>query len=162
MIGVFNPRSARRVPQPHREFLSEPVFEPEARILRPASWRAPGGARNGGRFRALRAAFSFVAFFWPNKRKPPRVQGRSYPQLGFEIARGAREPFKTWIPAFAGMTKRSINSKTTCTPDSPSPRHIRNQGCPEISGISFCPAAGPACQPARGRNRHRGSGSETG
>ena len=52
-ISCF-PRSARRVPQPHREQSSEPVFEPEARFMRPASWRAPGGARNGGRGRALR------------------------------------------------------------------------------------------------------------
>src|SRR3989344_2297556 len=50
------PRSACRVPQPHQEFLSETVFEPEARSMRPASWanarwgeerrkqsRAPGG-----------------------------------------------------------------------------------------------------------------------
>jgi hypothetical protein len=45
LLVFSNPRSARRVPQPHREYSSEPVFEPEARILRPASWRAPGGAR---------------------------------------------------------------------------------------------------------------------
>jgi hypothetical protein len=32
------------------------------------------------------------------------VQGRSHPQLAVEIARKARETFKTWIPAFAGMT----------------------------------------------------------
>ena len=37
------------------------------------------------------ASFSLVAFFWPNKRKPPRVQGRSHPQLAFEFARQARE-----------------------------------------------------------------------
>jgi len=30
------PRSARRVPQPHREYLSETVFEPEARKCSPA------------------------------------------------------------------------------------------------------------------------------
>jgi hypothetical protein len=55
-VGCSSPRSARRVPQPHREHLSETVFEPEARSLRPASWssarwgeerkgfsRAPGG-----------------------------------------------------------------------------------------------------------------------
>src|SRR3989344_3184514 len=41
--------------------------------------------------RGTTAAFSFVAFFWPNKRKPPRVQGRSHPQLAVEIARKARE-----------------------------------------------------------------------
>ena len=53
---VLTTRSARRVPQPHREFLSEPVFEPEARCSAPgelasARWgeerkkqsRAPGG-----------------------------------------------------------------------------------------------------------------------
>ena len=91
---LLGPRSARRVPQPHREYSSEPVFEPEARSVRPASWRAPGGARNARSFRALRAAFSFVAFFWPNKRKPPRVQGRSHPQIAFEIARKARDTFK--------------------------------------------------------------------
>jgi hypothetical protein len=28
----------------------------------------------------------------------------SHPQVAFEIARKAREPFNTWIPAFAGMT----------------------------------------------------------
>jgi len=55
-VGCSTPRSARRVPQPHRELSSETVFEPEARSLRPASWssarwgeerkefsRAPGG-----------------------------------------------------------------------------------------------------------------------
>jgi len=53
---------------------------------------------------AIRAAFSFVHFFWPNKRNGPRVQGRSHPPLAFEIACKAREIFKTWISAFAEMT----------------------------------------------------------
>ena len=67
-----NPRSARRVPQPHRELLSEPVFEPEARSVRPASWRAPGGARNGGNRRsrrALRGVLSFGSFSLHEQRK---------------------------------------------------------------------------------------------
>jgi len=70
---VFSgPRSARRVPPPHREQSSEPVFEPEARILRPASWRAPGGARNGGHRRsrrALRGVISFGDFSLDKQRK---------------------------------------------------------------------------------------------
>ena len=34
-VGCSHPRSARRVPQPHRELLSETVFEPEARCSAP-------------------------------------------------------------------------------------------------------------------------------
>src|SRR3989344_3606107 len=60
-------------------------------------------ARSAGK-RAIRAAFLLVTFLWPDKEKSPRAQGRSHPQLDFEIARKARETFKTWIPAFAGMT----------------------------------------------------------
>src|SRR3990167_6565591 len=63
------PRSARRVPQLHREHSSEPVFEPEARCVRPASWRAPGGARNGGMGRALRGVLSFGSFSLHEQRK---------------------------------------------------------------------------------------------
>src|SRR3989344_751759 len=36
--GCSKPRSACRVPQPHRELLSETVFEPVARCVRTASW----------------------------------------------------------------------------------------------------------------------------
>ena len=67
---VFSgPRSARRVPQPQRGFSSETVFEPETRSVRPASWRAPGGARNGGSSRALRGVFSFGDFSLDKQRK---------------------------------------------------------------------------------------------
>jgi len=45
-----------------------------------------------------------VTFLWTSKEESPRVQGRSHPPLGFEIARKARETFKTWISAFAEMT----------------------------------------------------------
>ena len=78
-------------------FFSNPVWRARAS---PAWGREPEGRREGSRrspartrmscratseargkrcgsIRAIRAAFSFVAFFWPNKRKPPRVQGRS-------------------------------------------------------------------------------------
>jgi len=82
-VGFSGPRSARRVPQPHREYSSEPVSEPEARILRPASWRALGGARNGGRGRALRGVLSLVSFFARAKKEtrprcgePHLIRGR--------------------------------------------------------------------------------------
>jgi len=52
-----DPRSARRVPQTHREHLSETVFEPEARFP------ALGEARNGWSSRALRGVLSLVPFF---------------------------------------------------------------------------------------------------
>jgi hypothetical protein len=61
------------------------------RMARPSTARLWASARRGAGECAIRAAFSLVAFFWPNKRKPPRVQGRSHPQLGFEIARKARD-----------------------------------------------------------------------
>ena len=86
---VCQPRSARRVPPPHRELLSETVFEPEARrcmairasaasratFWRPASWRAPGGARNEGSVRALRGVLSlwFLFFARAKKRNLPWV-----------------------------------------------------------------------------------------
>src|SRR3989338_3695341 len=54
----FRPRSARRVSQPHREYLSETVFEPEARssapgelVERPVGRGGGGGARGGARVR---------------------------------------------------------------------------------------------------------------
>ena len=73
LFCFFKPRSARRVPQPHREYSSEPVFEPEARFMRPASWRVPGGARNAGdraqARRALRGVLSFGSFSLHEQRK---------------------------------------------------------------------------------------------
>ena len=41
--------------------------------------------------RSDRVSFSLVPFSWTSKRKEPRVQGRSHPQLAFEIARKARD-----------------------------------------------------------------------
>jgi hypothetical protein len=40
MFCFLGPRSARRVPQPHREILSEPVFEPEGEAE--YSWKSGG------------------------------------------------------------------------------------------------------------------------
>ncbi len=51
-------------------------------------------------------SFLLVTFLWTSKEESPRVQGRSHPQLAFEIARKARETFKTWISAFAEMTAK--------------------------------------------------------
>src|SRR3989344_7284913 len=82
-----DPRSARRVPQPHREYSSESVFEPEARSVRPASWRAPGGARNGGRGRALRGVLSFGSFSLHEQRKGT-CRGSATHKLIFVIAEG--------------------------------------------------------------------------
>jgi hypothetical protein len=56
----FQPRSARRVPQPHREFLSETVFEPVARRSAPGELvERPVGRGYEGSFRALRGEW-----FW--------------------------------------------------------------------------------------------------
>ena len=38
------------------------------------------------------------------------MHGRSHPQLAVEIARKARETFKTWISAFAEMTAEIRNT----------------------------------------------------
>jgi len=50
---------------------------------RPAAARRAGNRAYFAR-RSDRAAFSLVTFFWPDKRKSPRVQGRSHPQLAFQ------------------------------------------------------------------------------
>src|SRR3990172_3040129 len=83
------PRSARRVPQPHREWLSEPVFEPEARSVRPASWRAPGGARHGGRCRALRGVLSFGYLSLHEQRKVTQGAGAEPPASSFSKSKAA-------------------------------------------------------------------------
>jgi hypothetical protein len=54
------PRSARRVPQPHREYSSEPVFEPAGRGTQ------GGFARSG-------VSFLLVIFLWTSKEKSPAV-----------------------------------------------------------------------------------------
>ncbi len=90
MFGFLGPRSARRVPQPHRELLSEPVFEPEAHIWRPTSWRAPGGARNGGNRRsrrALRGVLSFGSFSLHDKQeKGTQGAGAEPPAISFSLS----------------------------------------------------------------------------
>ncbi len=106
-VGFSGPRSARRVPQPHREQLSEPVFEPAARkcmarraraasratFSRPASWRAPGGARNVGSSRALRGVLSLVSFFARAKKETRPRCGE--PHL---IRRRRRLDLRTLLP----------------------------------------------------------------
>ena len=57
---------------------------------RKSRWASAGTQSRGGEEKcAIRAAFSFVHFFWPNKRNGPRVQGRRHPQLAFQTVRAA-------------------------------------------------------------------------
>ena len=60
--------------------------------------RAPGG-------------LFFRGFLLAEQKKATQGAGRSHPQLAVEIARKAREPFKTWTPAFAGATPVSSLSR---------------------------------------------------
>jgi len=101
-VGSSPPRSARRVPQPHREQLSETVFEPEARFP------APGELveRPVGRGTEEAFARSGVCFFWLlffAQAKKSNLPWVSHPQ----VIRG-RSPLDqnitTRIPACAGMT----------------------------------------------------------
>jgi hypothetical protein len=60
----FSPRMARRASQPVPGEVARPVFEPGARILRPASWGARRGpARSARGSRAIRGRVSLVTFF---------------------------------------------------------------------------------------------------
>jgi hypothetical protein len=74
---------------------------PAATGCRVGAARDPKPRRRGS-LCAIRAAFSFVHFFWPNKRNGPRVQGRSHPQLGFDIARKARDIIQGLDSRFRG------------------------------------------------------------
>jgi hypothetical protein len=59
------------------------LIEPEARCVRPAEARRAGDRAMLAR-RSDRVSFSLVTFSWTSKRKSPRVQGRSHPQLAVE------------------------------------------------------------------------------
>ena len=59
------------------------MFEPEARIVRPASWRAPGGARNGGKGRALRGVLLFGDFLLDKQEKVTQGAGAEPPASSF-------------------------------------------------------------------------------
>ena len=112
---VYLPVARAEYRSPTGSIQASPVFEPEARILRPASWRAPGGARNGGdplRFvkrRALRGVLLFGDFLLDKQEKvtcrgsathkyaspqatQDRLQSRSNPQLAFQAVRSSYQP----------------------------------------------------------------------
>jgi hypothetical protein len=68
-------------------------------------WDSAGSQSRGAEDQgAIWGGFLLVPFLCPYKEKEPRVQGRSHPQVAVEFARKARDTFKSWVPAFAGMT----------------------------------------------------------
>jgi hypothetical protein len=92
-VGVLKTPSERAEHRARPGVFARLLIEPEARCSapgelgeRPAAARRAGNRPVFGR-RSDRAAFSFVAFFWLNKRKPPRVQGRSHPQIAVDRGR---------------------------------------------------------------------------
>jgi len=88
------------------------LIEPEARCPAPGELgeRPVGRGTEEGVARSGRLFLSSISF-GRTKEMDPRVQGRSHPQLAVEIAHKAREPFKTWTPAFAGATPVSSLSR---------------------------------------------------
>ena len=68
-VGCSSPRSARRVPQVHRELLSETVFEPEARSLCPASWSSARWGEERRKFSRAPGCVSFGYFSLHKQRK---------------------------------------------------------------------------------------------
>jgi hypothetical protein len=85
-VGCTNPRSARRVPQPHRGLLSETVFEPEARGSAPGELveRPVGRGTEGDVARSGVCFFWFLFFAQAKKRNLPWV---SHPQVAFHHRR---------------------------------------------------------------------------
>jgi hypothetical protein len=85
---VFHTRMAH--PNPARLWVCAPKGSRARKCAtgprdRKSRWVSAGTQSRGGEDQcAIRAAFSFVHFFWPNKRNGPRVQGRSHPQLAFQ------------------------------------------------------------------------------
>src|SRR3990167_3178660 len=71
-----------------------------------ARFSAPAGPKPGMASVKSHPGWSLLRIHAPaTLARPCAAQGsRSNPQLAIEIARNAREPFKSWIPAFAGMT----------------------------------------------------------
>ena len=78
---------------------ASPVFEPEARILRPASWRAPCGARNGGRSRALRGVLSFGYLSLHEQRKVTQGAGAEPPAISFLSSAKPTQQIVRWVTA---------------------------------------------------------------
>jgi len=68
-VGNSSPRSARRVPQPAREFPSEPLFESSRVLCGRRVGERPRGRGTQGRGRALRGVFSFGDFSLDKQRK---------------------------------------------------------------------------------------------
>src|SRR3989338_2101598 len=94
-----HPRSACRVPQPHQEFLSETVFEPEARSMRPASWaNARGGEERRKQSRAPGGLFFCWVFFFGPQKKTPRGGGGGGggPPAGVGVG-GGRPPLRIYL-----------------------------------------------------------------
>ncbi len=81
-------------------------FQASPCLSRAALWAADelASARSGEERRESSRAPGGVVLVTFAETKVTQGAGRSNPQLAFEIARKAREPFKTWIPASAGMT----------------------------------------------------------
>ena len=121
--------------------------------MRPASWSSArwGEERREPlrslKRRALRAAFSFVHFFWPNKRNGPRVQGRSHPQLCF-CARPKATRLYGGMTAkpFGGLRQKTPNPPYILFPPHPQPSPARGEGdhkcvCPSAAtnNLNACP-----------------------
>jgi len=90
MVLLLTPRSARRVPQTHREYSSETVFEPETRSLRPARWSSARWGEERRKFSHAPGVLLFGDFLLDKQENVTRGAGAEPPAIMLLRSRARR------------------------------------------------------------------------